>query len=249
MYGAGMADSLVALRDRREQVIARVSEAYAADLVDVDELDRRLDLAHGARTVAELDQLVEDLAPANAGGVAPPAEGAPGTALVPAGSHAIDDPDRPADKRLRVIMGSVERRGRWTVPRHLRARVFWGAAELDFREASIAAGTTVLDVHVTMGSLELIVPPWLSIDVDVESFAGSVEELHRAPHEPDPSRPLLRVTGAVWFGSVEIATRLPGESKRDAYRRSRDERRAQRRERRALRRAERRALPPGRGQM
>ena len=232
-----MTESLVALRDRREQVIARVSEAYAADLIDVDDLDRRLDLAHRARTVAELDQLVADLAPA----AAAPAE-APSTALVPAGSHAIDDPDRPDEKRLRVILGAVERRGPWTMPRRLTTRVFWGSAELDFREASISPGTSVLDVRVTMGSLELVLPPWLAVDVDVESLAASVEERHRAPREPDPGRPLLRVTGAVRLGSLEITTRLPGESKVEAWRRAR-------RERKALRRAETRALPPGRGQM
>lgn len=234
-----MTESLVALRDRREQVIARVSEAYAADLIDVDDLDRRLDLAHQARSVAELDQLVADLAPANS---APAPAGTPSTALVPAGSHAIDDPDRPEQKRLRVIMGAVERRGPWTMPRRMVTRVFWGSAELDFREASIAPGTSVLDVSVTMGSLELILPPWLAVDVDVSSFAAAVEERHRAPREPDPGRPLLRVTGAVRLGSLEISTRLPGESKVAAWRRAR-------RERKALRSAETRALPPGREHM
>jgi len=93
-----MAESLVALRDRREAVIARLSEAYAGDLFDVDELDRRLDLAHAARTVADLDTLVEDLA-------------APTTALTVASVVAIDDPGRAATKKQRVIMSSVEHHG------------------------------------------------------------------------------------------------------------------------------------------
>ena len=138
-------ESLVALRDRREQVIARLSECYATDLLDVDELDRRLDLAHGARTVAELDTLLADLA----------APAAP-TALVVAGSHAIDDPNRAERKRLRVVMSAIERKSAWLVPRHLDVRVLWGAAELDFRDASLGAGITTLDVRVTMGALDLI---------------------------------------------------------------------------------------------
>src|SRR5258708_3850177 len=109
-----MAESLVALRDRREQVISRLSDGYARDLIDVDELERRLDLAHGAHSVAELDQLVADLhSPGD------PAPSAPSTALVVAGPTAIDDPERAEAKRLRVIMSAVERRGRWTVPRSL----------------------------------------------------------------------------------------------------------------------------------
>lgn len=222
-------ESLVALRDRREQVIARLSEAYAQDLYDVEELDRRLDLAHGALTVADLDALVADL-------------GAPSTALVPAVPQAIDDPTRQERRKIRAIMSSFEREGRWVVPRTMHARAFWGSVELDFREASLAPGVTTLDLRVTMGSVELILPPQLAVDVDVSVIMGSCEQRHRAPLDKDPSRAFLRVTGSVLMGSVEIMTRLPGESAGDARRR-------EKRERKQLRAGESRALPPGRGEM
>lgn len=222
-----MVESLVALRDRREQVITRLSEGYAQDLFDVDELERRLDVAHSARSVAELDALVEDLAPTTS------------TAMVLAGPTAIDDPNRAAAKKLRVIMSSVERRGPWSVPKALDLRVFWGNAELDFREASLGPGVTTIHVRVFMGNFEIVLPPNLAIDVDVSSFAGSVTERHRVPPERDPARPLIRIEGTVRFGNLEITTRLPGESARDAYRR-------EKRERKQLRKADHKALPPGR---
>jgi hypothetical protein len=223
-----MAESLVALRDRREQVISRLSDGYARDLYDVDELERRLDLAHGARSVAELDALVSDL------GDAP----ATTTALVPAGPTAIDDPSRADTKKLRVIMSSVERRGRWTVPRELDLRVLWGNAELDFRDASLGPGVTTIHVRVFMGNFELVLPPNLAIEVSVSSFAGAVTERHRVPPDADPARPQIRVVGTVRFGNLEVTTRLPGESERDAHRR-------EKRERKRLRDAETKALPPG----
>ena len=141
-------------------------------------------------------------------------------------------------------MGSVERRGRWTAPRHTDLREFWGNAELDFRDASLGAGVTTIDVRVSMGNVELILPPELAIDVDVSSVMGSVEERHRLPVDPDPARPMLRVTGRVLMGNLEISTLLRGETKGDGRRRERRERRDKRR---ALRRARRdeRALPPG----
>src|SRR4051794_25219692 len=101
VYTRAMPESLVALRDRREQVILRLSEGYAEDVFDVDELERRLDLAHGPGSVAELEALAADLAPAAAA-----------TAMVLAGPTAIDDPSRADAKKLRVIMSSIERRGR-----------------------------------------------------------------------------------------------------------------------------------------
>ena len=220
-----MTESLVALRDHREQVIARLSECYATEVFDLDELERRLDLAHGAKTIAELDALIADLAPLPAA-----------TALVPVATVAIDDPRRELSKRQRVIFGNLERRGRWSVPRQLDLRVLFGNAELDLREASLAPGITRIEIGVKFGSLELILPPQLAIDVDVSSVLGSVEERHRVPPDDDPSRPLVRITGTVWFGNLSIETRLPGESRRDARRRDR-------REREQLR--AQRALPPG----
>ena len=226
-----MAESLVALRDRREQVISRLSESYADDIFDVDELERRLDLAHSARTVAELDTLVGDLGPAT--------DRATSTALVVAGPTAIDDPERADTKKVRVIMSSVERRGRWSVPRNMDLRVLWGNAELDFRDASLGPGVTTIHVRVFMGNFEVVLPPNLAIDVDVSSFAGNVTERHRVPPEVDPSRPQIRIVGTVRFGNLEITTRLPGETARDAVRR-------EKRERKQLREAETKALPPGR---
>jgi len=226
-----MVESLVALRDRREQVIARLSEGYAQDVFDVDELERRLDLAHGARRVDELDALVADLGPTAA---------TTSTAMVLAGPTAIEDPNRADTKKLRVVMSSVERRGRWAVPKTLDLRVLWGNAELDFRDASLGPGVTTIHVRVFMGNFEVILPPNLAIDVDVSSFAGSVTERHRVPPDADPARPQIRIVGRVRFGNLEITTRLPGETARDAYKR-------EKRERKQLRRAEHKALPPGGG--
>ncbi len=217
-----MTESLVAVRDRREQVIARLAQCFAEDVLEVEELERRLDLAHGARTIAELDALVADLAPVAA------------TALVVAAPQAIEDPLRADKKKLRVIMSSVERRGRWLVPKHLAMRVFFGNAELDFREASLQPGITVIDVRVTMANLEIILPPGLAIDVDVSSLAGNVEERHRVPAELGPDQPMLRIVGAVRFGNLEIATRLPGETEGDARRRERRERKQLKKEQKLL---------------
>jgi hypothetical protein len=50
--------------------------------------------------------------------------------------------------------------------------------------------------------------------------------MERRPPEPDPDRPVLRVTGLAIMGGVAIETRLLGESERDAHRRRKRERKA-----------------------
>ena len=125
----------------------------------------------------------------------------------------MSDGDR---ERLRAVLSGVERRGPWTVPRHLDVRVALGSAELDLRQAVLHPGVSTIDVAVSFGSLELIVPPHLGVDVQVETFAGSVE--HEAPLAPlleDTTRPIVRVVGRVRFGSCEVVTLLPGETRAD----------------------------------
>ena len=222
-----MSSSLVALRDRREAVIAQLTQGFSDDAFDVDELDRRLDLAHSATTVAELDDLVQDLA-------------APATALAvrPANTIVRDDPNRPAEKKIWCVMSGIDRKGRWIVPRKMRVKCFWGGGRLDFREADFGPGVTELHVSCVMGGFEVIVPPSLAVDVDASAIMGGFDERHRAPASPEPTQAVLRITGFVVLGGVSIETRLAGETERDARKR-------EKRERKALRDRRERALPPG----
>ncbi|HEY5950794.1 MAG TPA: hypothetical protein VIV40_35120 [Kofleriaceae bacterium] len=208
-------------------MIARLTECYERDLLDVDELDRLLDQAHAASTCAELDLLVAGLGEGPA-------------SLRPLVHHATNDPARLDKKFLTVMFSHVERTGRWVVPRTLIARLLFGNVVLDFRDASMAAGTTTLDLSSSFGTIELLLPPWLAIDVDVASIGGAVEERHRIARDPDPDEPVLLVTGIVRFGNLCISTRLPGETRGEARKR-------EQRERREV--AARRALPAARGQM
>jgi DUF1707 SHOCT-like domain len=223
--------SLVAVRDRREQVIELLTQRFSDDAFDVDELDRRLDLAHTASSIAELDALVADLAPA----------GEPTTALVPAAATTMvrDDPSRPAHRNVWCVMSGLDRKGRWLVPRTMRVRCFWGGGILDYRDADFGHGVTELHVTAIMGGLQIIVPPGLAVDVDASAIMGGFDERHRTAPNPDPDRPILRITGFAMMGGVSIETRLPGESERDARKR-------EKRERKALRRGGAAALPPGR---
>jgi signal transduction histidine kinase len=77
--------------------------------------------------------------------------------------------------KLRVVMGSCERRGAWKVPPRVEARVMWGHLELDLREAELGLDTTI-DAQITMGNLEIIVPADLALDVNIDTVAGNVED-------------------------------------------------------------------------
>jgi hypothetical protein len=196
-------NELLVTEQQRERVVESLSTGYAQGVLEVEELERRLALVHTAKHVRELDVLVTDL-------VGPAAAT---TALVPA-------------RQMRVLFGSIERTGPWAVPQQLRARVVCGNLELDLREARLAAGVTTIEVDVTMGNVEVIVPPGYQVDVDASSFLGSVEE--RTERVLTTPASMIRVVGRVRLGHLEVSTLQRGETRRDA----RDRRRADRRWRR-----------------
>src|SRR6185312_7218549 len=203
--------SLVALRDRREAAIQQLADGFAADLLTMDQFDDRVARAHSAATVAELDALVADL-PAPS----PPTKT---TALVPLGVDASLEKNA-TKKRLLSFFGSLERHGAWIVPDRISVGAVFGSTVLDFREARFSSQAVTLEV--------------LAVECDGSSIFGSIESHAHAVADPD--RPILRITGTALFGSIEVQTRLPGESAGDARRRKR-------RERKALQASRRAALP------
>ncbi len=197
--------ALVALRTRREMVIDVLSTQFANDVLDMDEFEQSVDLAHRATSVAELDELLRALEPA--------ADEEPSESLIPrpeAPQVAIATRVREA-KRVRSILSSIQRKGTWRVPKKLRVVSVMGAIDLDFREAEFGPGVTEVRVKNVMGAIAIIVPPHLQVECDGVAILGHFEGMDQSAGERDSDAPLLRITGVAVMGAVEISTRLPGE--------------------------------------
>jgi hypothetical protein len=102
---------------------------------------------------------------------------------------------------VRVIMGSTERRGAWQVPNHLEVRVWLGSAHLDLRNAQLSPGVTTIDVGVVLGSVEIVVPLDMPVEVGMLAALGSVDE---TTGFATGDRPVLRVIGDATLASCEI---------------------------------------------
>ena len=197
--------NLVALRDTRERVIARLSEGFAHDELELEEFERRLGLAHRSDSLAELEGLTRELS-------------RPTTELVPV-TPAVPGSVR-AEQTLAAVLGGTNRMGHWTPPRRLRVIAIMGGAELDFREAALSPGVTEVVITAIMGGVSIIVPPQLAVEMDGLAIMGGFAHSERAPAQHDPERPVLRVSGVALMGGVDIKTRLVGESGREARRRA-----------------------------
>ncbi len=192
--------------DDREHVVGLLQAAVSRGLLDTLEFDRRSGLATTARTRRDLNELVVDLplehpdrarartAAESRRRATPPPDGA--RAAYAAG-------DTSGTVALHARLSSVKRSGVWAVPRRLEIDGWLGSAELDLTEAVIDHEVVEVDVDMTLGSLELRLPPTASASLDaVSATAGSVEDKRRGGRAA--GRPHVVVTGRVAFGSVEV---------------------------------------------
>ena len=143
----------------------------------------------------------------------------------PLGDEAL--PDLPHRETLTALFASTTRHGEWLPPEELRVVVGFGAAKLDLTQALLAPGVTEFQVLVVCGSVELLVPPDLEVEIGATALFGSVErrdsrggvtgflrdqirrvtggESEPLAAEDDP--PLLRITGHAIFGSIIVRVR------------------------------------------
>jgi len=200
----------VSLEAAREQAVQLLSHHYAYDRLSLEQVEERLELAYRARTVAELDDLLADLPTG-------PQD------MVTTGErqfyHLADaEPERPT-ARLISFFAEVKRRGGWTPPAGIEARIVFGSMLLDFREARLQPGVTTIDANVIFGELKVIVPPGVRVVSEGNAVFGSFD--HNAPEWEDPAvgAPVVRITGSAVFGATKVIVRLPGESGLAALRR------------------------------
>ena len=177
----------------REQTVA-VLRAHAVEgRLTLEEFAQRLDTVYEARTRPELEKLTRDL-PSEDEGQAPATRG------------------RRRPKRLTgVAFGSVERRGRWRVPRFASLVVLFGDADIDLRTAEIHAETVTFTAVILFGNADFYVPK--SVDIDLGGFTMFG---HRGDHGDDtevsPQAPLVRIRVYSLFGTSDVWRIPPGMS-------------------------------------
>jgi hypothetical protein len=212
--------SLVALKSEREKTIQTLTDAFAADLFDVDEFELRVSKAHEAKTREALVHLRSDVEAARE-------EAAPSTALAPVDREAQEALVRaqPDSKWAVALLGGCERKGQWRVPKKLRVGALLGGCDLDFREALVSPGTSEVNILACLGGVDIIVPPDLNVECEGVGILGGFESAESGG-QADASRPTLRISGLALLGGVRVSTRLPGESARQAKKRLKLERKA-----------------------
>jgi Domain of unknown function (DUF1707)/Cell wall-active antibiotics response 4TMS YvqF len=175
----------------REQTVA-VLRAHAVEgRLTLEEFAQRLDTVYQARTRPELEALTQDL---------------------PAASDEAAPPRGRRPKRFTgVAFGSVERRGRWRVPRFASLAVLFGDADIDLRTAEIDRQAVTISALVVFGNADFYVPKSVDVDLGGLTIFGHRRE-HGDDADPAPQAPLVRIRVYSLFGTSDVWRIPPGMS-------------------------------------
>jgi len=161
----------------RDAVIEQLREAAAEGRLTMEELTDRIEVAARAVMRSDLEPLTADL----------PVHGAAVTAA-------------PDDARERTF-GDVKRSGAWVVPSHSEFRSWTGNIKLDLRQATISSREIVIDAFTPFGTIDLLVPEGVQVEVRAETRLGTLKQQAGAP---TPGAPRVILTGGTVFGTIKV---------------------------------------------
>lgn len=185
----------------RRDAVARLCQAQAEGRLSIEAFEERYALLAAAETPSAVQAIAAAFTHDSGSYDLVPLEPAPEP--VTAWS--------PAPVRMPAILGSLVRAGNWNVPEEMDVLVIMGEAKLDLREAAFSVDTVVINVSVTMGSLELTVPPGTRVENDCQLILSSSN--HKRPRNriAEPNGLMVILQGRSIMGEVTVREKEAGE--------------------------------------
>jgi class 3 adenylate cyclase len=178
----------VRIDDVERNRMVEVLRTYCGEgVLTLDEFSDRVALVFDANTQADLDLVVADLP-------------------VLRGSPVPETERRKTSHSVVAIMSGTRRTGRWRPGEELNSFALMGSCELDLRQAEIDGSMVTINASAIMGSIDIIVPEGIEVDLDGFAFMGSKEtRIKEVPRIP--GAPVVRVVAFALMGSVIVRTK------------------------------------------
>jgi hypothetical protein len=179
--------------DERELAAAFLAARFADDMLSLEAFEERVAAVYRVSTMAELNALTDDLAPA------PPAASA-----FPAPRRVATADVVPEHDRRFAILANLEHHSMAVAPRHLALSAVFGNVEIDLRDARFGAGTTEIHVRAVFGHIAVTLPAGTRVEQQASGILGSIECPPSPWSRARRDAPVVRLTGHALLGAVEI---------------------------------------------
>lgn len=190
----------------RHRVQEILRQAAGEGRLDMEELEERLEASFKARTYGELVPITADIL-----GAQPAPAASPQAPVLNSREH----------ERAFTIMGGVDRKGVWAVPREFSAFALMGGIRLDLRQAQFPGGEVTITCNVVMGGAEIIVNNSTHVVMGGIGIMGGFDGPRADPSlQLDAGSPVVRVKGVALMGGVQVRrAKMPGEDGKPGWRR------------------------------
>jgi len=183
----------------RRRVVATLQAACVEGRLNLDEYGQRVEAALAARTRAQLETLLVDLPAETGTGEEMASASRPGGWMSPA---AGEGGRGGRVSNTLAVLGSAQRSGFWRLAEESRVVAVLGSCKIDLRSARISAAVTTLEAAAVLGSIDVIVPVGVEVDLEVHALLGSRDM--RMGAAPPAGAPVIRITGMVLLGSLTV---------------------------------------------
>jgi hypothetical protein len=181
--------------ETRDRVVQALTHGFARDQLSEGELETLLDRVYGARTLSELNGLIQNLpvlrSVAEVGGGSVESAG-PGPAVE----------SRSADQ-INALFSGQERKLTGVLPRRMWLNARLGYVELDLTRATFQPGVTEIDVRALMGYLQIRFPADVQVESDGNALFGFFTLKGGGCAEAAGSERVVRLTGRAILGFAE----------------------------------------------
>jgi hypothetical protein len=181
----------------RERSITVLRDAVGEGRLTLEEFTQRMELATTARTDLELAELARDL-PA-----APP-------------QASTDVAQAPQEHR--ALFSHIIRKGPWSLPRSSSWRSLFGTIDLDLRQARLASTDSDMHVHNFFGTVTVIVPDGVQVDVQGGGLFAS-QKIENPEHPPVAGAARLTIHCSGPGGTLYVRSR-PASSFKDTVKKA-----------------------------
>ncbi|HUW69280.1 MAG TPA: LiaF domain-containing protein [bacterium] len=192
---AGQRHSLEA---ERQFVIDRLTDAFAADTITMDEYERCASAVSAANNIDELERIAFDVPITTERPVNPQRRAV-------SSGRAIDNSIVGAVPVMTAcIMSDRTMTGNWLSSDRVSSFTVMGSTKLDLRDVDLPTGPIRIEVFTLMGDTKIIVPVDLPVHLNVFAFMGDSKAGREVRQKTGGARSWVEISGFVMMGSLAV---------------------------------------------
>ncbi|MGO8695339.1 MAG: DUF1707 domain-containing protein [Rectinemataceae bacterium] len=183
------------LEGKREAILDRLTEAFAADRIHMEEYESRVAIAQNAHSDSELAGALSGLDASKTESLGSPSAGWMSNRI---------DAHMSGSSSIACVMGERRLAGDWLSGDRVGSFTFMGSTRLDLLATALPAGRLKIDAFIFMGELQVVVPRGLPVRMNAFPFMGDARVDRDVNQRIEAGKPYVEIDGFAMMGSLRV---------------------------------------------